>query len=612
MKPTNILFGVFLFMALVLSPVTNFVYAQSSKKDAEKSVKKVSGLKKDFQKIKKILSFKKNLKHHDSVKLARKFIHEQHKLLRERNYPYKLNKEGIKATINKLALNTDFELGYEVLGWYPFWEKDLYKSLDYKLLSTIAYFAYEVNPKNGEAKSIHDWNTTPLLDSAKLNGKKILLTASNFGNSNNRKLLKSTKSTNTLINNLVKLISDKGAHGVCIDFEGIAKAERNDFSSFISLLKQKLKASNPSFQLYVTLPSVDWQEYLDFETITSFVDTFVIMGYDYYGQTSEVAGPVSPKESGKIWEPYNLEVSVDFYLANGVPNNKLMLALPFYGSIWETQDGNKPSKSKKYVGSRTYDYIKANITSPIKYDTVSKSAWSAYAVQDGDAPFRQVWFDDKNSFSVKLNYLKQKKLKGLGVWALGYNSINKELWDAVATNLVKSSGDNSNGSNNGDGTNTDDSNNTSNSDNTDPSSSTTDPDNPSTGGTNPDPSDPDSKTAGTAQKSLIKKLTDIEAILNTVTKHKTVLMLIMLMVVIFGGIGFVIAMFKPDTRAYFFSNTAHTVYYCFVIICCLLVLLRWNHIIEDLSVVLIIGFIMGAVSGYLVYKIIDQIEKEKP
>ena len=616
MKSAKTLFGFMLFTALFLGAGNSMVYAQTEKSEKAKATKKVSGFKKDLKKIAKILSFKRNIKHHDSVKLARRYIHEQHKLTRKRdNYPYKLNKGALAAAKNKVTMKDDFELAQEVLGWYPFWEKDLYKDIDYKLLSTIAYFSYEVNPKNGEAESIHEWKTTPLIDTAIAKGKKVLLTVTNFGNSNNKKLLNSKKSTATLVKNLVQLISSRGAHGVCIDFEGVHKSERNKFSAFISQLKQQLQAADSSYEVYITLPAVDWQEYLDFDTIIPFVDRFVIMGYDYYGQSSKVAGPIAPLESGQTWEPYNLEVSVDFYLAHGIPNKKLMLALPYYGYIWETDTGKKAAKARKFIGSRTYDYIKANVTSPIKYDSISKSAWSAYSVQDSKVAFRQVWFDDFKTFSIKLDYLKKKKLKGLGIWALGYNHVNKDLWNAVATELEKTPANNP--------------------DNPSNPSDPDDPSNPNNGGdpsnpgndpadSNDDPSDPNKNTANgnnikkptTSKKTsfdqILKKLTDIEAILKDVTDHKTVLMLIMLLVVIFGGVGFVIGMFSPNTRAYFFTNTAQTVVYCLVVLCSLVVLLRWNHTIKDPTVILIIGFILGAISGYLIHKILEQKDKEKP
>ena len=105
-------------------------------------------------------------------------------------------------------------------------------------------------------------------------------------------------------------------------------------------------------------------------------------GYDYYGSTSKVAGPVTPLNSGKTWDSFNLTTSVDYYLANDIPANQLILALPFYGHIWQTETGQKGSRVDHYVGARSIAYIKSVFDKEpsIKqqYDSVSQSAYYTY------------------------------------------------------------------------------------------------------------------------------------------------------------------------------------------------------------------------------------------
>ena len=42
-----------------------------------------------------------------------------------------------------------FRLQKEVFGWHPYWEGSGYTNYTFELLSTVAYFSYEVNPTNG-------------------------------------------------------------------------------------------------------------------------------------------------------------------------------------------------------------------------------------------------------------------------------------------------------------------------------------------------------------------------------------------------------------------------------------------------------------------------------
>ncbi|MDF1675990.1 MAG: glycoside hydrolase family 18 protein, partial [Vicingaceae bacterium] len=283
----------------------------------------------------------------------------------------------------------------------------------------------------------------------------------------------------------------------------------------------------------------------------------------------------------EIWEPYNLSTSIDYYLANAVPSSKLIMALPYYGVMWDTKTGDRGAKVEKFIGNRTYDYIKTKVegkVAPVQYDTVSYTAWCSYVVDDGDTHYRQCWFDNDSTIAVKLNLIKYKKLKGMGIWALGYDKGYSNLWEVIAVNLTNTTV-NYNGTvtNDADTLNND-----------------------------------TSSTVNNSTASFWKKLTDIEGMLQEVTDYKTVLLFIMTLVVLFGGAGFVIAMFQPDTRMFFFSNTAYKIYYSAFVLLFLLVVLRWINIINDLSIALILGFIVGAVAIYFINKYIEKINKEMP
>ncbi|MBL1232861.1 MAG: hypothetical protein COA31_009085 [Flavobacteriales bacterium] len=552
------------------------------KKEEVKVKGKESTFKKELKKIEKTLSFKNFFHHSDSSKLANQFIHQHHQLIKgKKDYPYNVDHEKMKLKVQAYKASTKFKLDYEVFGWYPNWEGDLYKNLNYSLLTTIAYFSYEVDPSTGNPTTIYDWETTPLIDSAKANDVKILLTVTNFGQSNNKAFLNNDKAIKNLITQLKGLLKKRGSDGVCLDFEGINGSQKAVYAKFISLLSQELKKENSNYLIYITVPSVDWAKSLDFEALIPVVDQFVIMGYGYYGSTSSVAGPVAPSESGEIWEPYNLSTSIDYYLANAVPSSKLIMALPYYGVMWDTKTGDRGAKVEKFIGNRTYDYIKTKVegkVAPVQYDTVSYTAWCSYVVDDGDTHYRQCWFDNDSTIAVKLNLIKYKKLKGMGIWALGYDKGYSNLWEVIAVNLTNTTV-------NYKGTVTND---------TDTLNSDT------------------SSTAGSDTTGFWATITNMEALLQQVTNYKTVLLFMMTLVVLFGGAGFVIAMFQPNTRMFFFSNMAYRVYYTSFVLLFLIVVLRWTDIITDLLVALIIGFIAGAIAIYFVNKLIEKLNRNVP
>jgi len=539
-------------------------------------------------KSEKLKFLKKIFHHNDSAKQARKFIHQHHKILKEKKASTFITDVN-KITHTPFKTPENFELNYEVFGWYPYWEKEYYKQINFSLLSTVAYFSYEVNPKTGDAITTHEWETTALIDSVRAHtNKKILLTVSNFGEKNNRKFLRNPDAINTLIDNLISLISKRDGDGVCIDFEGVVKKDKSKYTGFLLTLSSRLKKENKNYKIYITLPSVNWSKAIDFKAVNQAVDRFVIMGYDYYGKTSTVAGPVSPLKSGKTWEPYNLTNSIDYYINNNIPSSKIILALPTYGSLWETKNQDLHSKVKKYIGSRTYSYIKTNIQNKesIYIEPLSKSAYSTYRVKGKRTEYRQCWFENDSSFVFKTQLIKDRKLGGLGLWALGYDKGYNDIWEVISKQLSKPLADDV-----------------------------------TAGLTSTDTSLVDNQKSTSIISSLVNtlgltdpnsKINKVEKKLVTITNYKTVLLYTMSFVLFFACLGFLMAMLYPNTRNNFFNNASLKSYYVASILVLIVIIFRMQNWIDDSVVLLIIGFFLGILSYYLVNKIIERKQKDLP
>ena len=541
-------------------------------KDLAGFEKKKASLKKKVKDIEKKVSFKKLIHHADSVKKINQFVHEQKTSIKGDSNLYNIESENLGLPFTTFQATEKFSPKYEVFGWYPNWENNYYEKINYSLISTIAYFSYEVNPKTGNAITIYDWKTTPLIDSTKKNNVKSLLTVSCFGAAKNKEFLLNKEAVKTLVKNAIELIVERGSNGICLDFEGVAEAQKSEYTAFITLLSQELRKENKNYLLYLSVPSVNWAKSLQFDLLIPVVDRFVIMGYGYYGPSSKIAGPVANLSSGKEWEPYNLSLSVDYYLSNKIPSSQLILALPFFGSIWQTKGGSKFSEAENYLGAKSYSYIKANINAKTQYDSISQSAWCAFVDSSNTDKFNQCWFDNDSTLSVKLNYIKSRKLAGMGIWALGYDKGYPELWDAIAKNmcdtLVKE----------GFGIL--------------PTLAVTAPD---------------------SSKTFIQtQLDNLESLLKGITNYQTILLYNLCFIVFFGGTGFVISMFKPETRIFFFGNTAYTIYYTSFILLFLIVILRWTDLVNNSGLALLIGFLVGGIAVGRVKHVLDRINRNKP
>ena len=68
---------------------------------------------------------------------------------------------------------------YLVFGWHPYWMGLSYKSYDYSILNTIAYYAYDIDPIDGSYTNpsvVEDWKQTDMVELAHASGGKVQLT----------------------------------------------------------------------------------------------------------------------------------------------------------------------------------------------------------------------------------------------------------------------------------------------------------------------------------------------------------------------------------------------------------------------------------------------------
>lgn len=323
------------------------------------------------------------------------------------------------------------KLTKEVYGYHPYWVgKAYYKAYHYNLLSTFAYFSYELNPKTGGYHSIHDWKTTSSIDLAQQAGCRIELCVTNFGNTNNTTFLSNPKAWNTFAYQIIKLLKYRNADGVHLDFEGVPSSQRKNLTDFIAFLHKKMKTHLKKPSISMALPAVDWQHVFNIPTLNRYVDRFIIMGYDYYYKTGAKAGPVAPLYHGYIWKAYTLNKSINDYLNKGLPHDKLIAALPYYGYEWKTSKKTIPAKATSRGTPRTYSFIKTYYDKKYSTKRDDHSAVPYYVLSSGKT-VKQCWFEDVTSLGKKYDLIQNKNIAGVGMWALGYDNGYSDLWNLL-------------------------------------------------------------------------------------------------------------------------------------------------------------------------------------
>lgn len=339
-----------------------------------------------------------------------------------------INIPRIKPARERVSCN----LNKMVFGWHPYWANGLEDNYDWNLISDFCYFSYEVDYTDGSALSTHGWSTNNAVDTALARGINVHLCVTLFDN--HAAFFGNATAVNNLITNLVNAVQTRGADGINIDFEGVPSSQATNLTNFMINLKAAMVAANPSLKLSICLYAVDWNNVFNEVSLNTVVDFFTIMGYDYYGSFSSTAGPNDPLYGYDTPYDYSLSKSVTYYRNNGLPANKLIIGLPYYGKEWGTTTSSlySPTTGSGF-SNRTYKFVKDNISgnysTPIHFDRC-KTTWYSFA-----GP-KQCFISMENDLADRYEFVHQRGLGGIGIWALSYDDGYNDLWNEIENHLT--------------------------------------------------------------------------------------------------------------------------------------------------------------------------------
>jgi spore germination protein len=323
--------------------------------------------------------------------------------------------------------------GAVIMGWHPYWMGNSYKSYRYKMLSIVSFYSYDINPNTGGASNpevIDSLINSSLPDSAAKYGTKLFLSVTSFGKKSNHKFLNDEQSKEIFISEVLNLMNTKKGSfgGVDLDFEQIDSADSPRFTEFVKQLSSRL--SNAGYSLILNVPYFNDHEVFNYKALAGHVLYFNIMGYDFSGEHSTYPGSVSPINALET-QP-SLETAVNDFLNLGIPGKKIILSLPLYGVTWDvTQLANGGGST--YEASLPYFMIKSKygaLYNPF-YDALSGSFF--YMIDENEKR-KMCWFENEVSLDLKFKWAQNKGLKGIGLWALGYDQNSNEIWKAVENN----------------------------------------------------------------------------------------------------------------------------------------------------------------------------------
>ena len=338
---------------------------------------------------------------------------------------------SVKA--NNVQLTVTGKSKKEVLGFFPYWMLPKEDQVNLATLTSVSLFGLEVDGKGNIITGSADEDVSggwamwkdPKLDDfikrAKAQNINVYLTIKCFDSGNIESIAQSDDAQKNLIANAMYLVNSKDLDGINIDFEYLGvptDAVRSGFTRFITNLNAELKRQIPNAVLTVDtyLVSGSEKDLFDIPVVAQNSDAFVIMGYDMHTPLGG-PGPVSAMGGDT-----NIVGYVQNYLEQ-VDASKLILAVPYYGYDWPE---NVASPSADMVKILPYAEIADQSQNlQLKWDDTSETPSFTYTDDTGQA--RIVHFDNVRSLGIKYDFINRKNLKGVGIWALGYDGENQDL-----------------------------------------------------------------------------------------------------------------------------------------------------------------------------------------
>lgn len=223
------------------------------------------------------------------------------------------------------------------------------------------------------------------------------------------RLLSDMQMRDTLLDNILRTMEEKGYEALDIDFEFIPGEYRDSYVAFIAETRSRLNANG--YQVSVAVPpkiSDDQPgllyEGIDYQGIGNAADSVFLMTYEWgykYGPPMAIA----PIPSVRRVLDYAVSVILPEKIDMGIPNYAYDWPLPYVTGETEAETiGNLEAvRRAAFYGAQ------------IEYDEVSRAPYFYYTVEGVG---HVVWFEDVRSIQEKYNLIAEYGFKGGGYWNL--------------------------------------------------------------------------------------------------------------------------------------------------------------------------------------------------
>lgn len=260
-------------------------------------------------------------------------------------------------------------------------------------------------------------------------------------------------------------VQQQGFDGIDLDWEfpvhgGMNKSRPEDRANFTALAREfrhqfdaLSRKTKHHYYLTVATPAGTWQQggaysvsdSYDLAAVVPDVDWLNVMTYDMnniFSPYSAFNTPLNADPHDPTPEPQrsldNLTSAVKYFEEQGVPADKIMLGVAFYGRGFAGVSSENAGLYSKYASGFPETPWKT-----IKSQFLTDPNWVRYWSATAQAPWlyntaQHIFFtyDDPQSLEIKANFARREHLRGMMIWVLGQDDDQNSLLHALVTHLA--------------------------------------------------------------------------------------------------------------------------------------------------------------------------------
>lgn len=250
---------------------------------------------------------------------------------------------------------------------------------------------------------------------------------------------------------LLQFILKYGFDGADLDWEypvGGGEADNinrpEDKQNFTLLLKKiretfAAQSARDGKEYYLTIAAGAGPHHaanLELNQIHQYLDYIQLMTYDFHGTWDTITGMNAPlyRDPGTgFYSDWSVQDAVLTYINKGVPANKLIMGVPFYGRAYNQVNNLNNGLYQSFVGGSGISFAE------LEANYINKNGFIRYWEPDSKVPWlfngtKFISYDDPESMGYKTSYIKSMGLGGAMMWELSQDP-NRVLLSKVYFDL---------------------------------------------------------------------------------------------------------------------------------------------------------------------------------